>query len=62
MFSNRTLIRGESVKQRAEKINRELSQVPTLSENELELFSKKYKLNLLTLKHASAYFEDDRQA
>ncbi|MDG2264951.1 MAG: hypothetical protein P8L47_02375 [Candidatus Marinamargulisbacteria bacterium] len=62
MFSNRTLIRGESIKQRAEKINRELSQIPTLSENELELFSKKYKLNLLTLKHASAYFEDDRQA
>ena len=45
----------------APKINCELSQVPTLSENELELFSTNYELNLLTLNHASDYFEDDRQ-
>jgi len=61
MFLNKEKIKGHSVKQRAEKINCELSQVPTLSENELELFSTNYELNLLTLNHASDYFEDDRQ-
>ena len=61
MFSNRTLIKGKSVKQRAEKINRELAQIPALSESGIDLFSKKYGVKLLALKKASSYFEDDRE-
>ena len=61
MFSSRTLIKGKSIKQRAEKINNELSQVPTMSESEIELFSKKYGLKLLALKNATPYFEKDRK-
>lgn len=61
MFSNRALIKGKSIKQRAEKINGELSQIPTMSETEIELFSKKYGVELLALKKASPYFENDRK-
>jgi len=61
MFSNRTLIKGKSVKQRAEKINKELAQIPTLSESAINLFSKKYGVELLALKKASPYFEGDRE-
>ena len=61
MFSNRDLIKGKSVKQQAEKINSELAQVPTMSESEIELFSKKYGVKLLALKKASPYFQGDRK-
>jgi hypothetical protein len=61
MFSNRALIKGQSVKQRAEKINDELAQIPTMSESEIEQFSKKFGVKLLALKNAASYFESERK-
>ena len=60
MFLNKTLIKGSSIKQRAEKINQELVKISVLSTREQSIFATKFELDEDRIQEAMPYFNQDR--
>ncbi|MDA9818249.1 hypothetical protein N9C35_04330 [Flavobacteriaceae bacterium] len=61
MFDNKELIKSTSIKQRADKIEKELIDIfDQEDEEELNSFAKKYNLDLNTLKSSGDYFLDEK--
>lgn len=60
MFLNTTLIKGKSIKQRAEHLSDELAKLCALSDEQLSRFSEKFELNPEHVKNTKLYFSEDK--